>query len=58
MCDALPSITNGQVELDGRFVGATATYTCINGYILQGDSQRTCQNSGQWSGSEPSCISE
>ncbi len=58
MCDVLPDINNGGVELNGRFVGATATYSCINGYILEGESQRTCQVNGQWSDSEPFCRSK
>ncbi len=58
MCESLPDITNGGVELTGTFVGATATYTCITGYILVGNSQRTCQDNGDWSDSEPSCRSK
>ena len=58
MCTNLPDIPNGSVELSGTGVGATATYTCITGYILEGNSQRTCQNSGQWSDQEPSCRSK
>lgn len=33
-----------------------ATYSCNNGYILEGENTRTCQDSGLWSGSEPSCC--
>ena len=31
------------------------TYTCDVGYTLQGSNSRTCQSSGQWSGSVPQC---
>ena len=37
--------------------GQTATYSCDTGYILVGDSNRTCQATGVWSGSEPICQS-
>ncbi len=58
MCEALPGIANGQVELSGTFVSATATYTCDSGYILEGGSRRRCQNNGKWTGTEPSCRSK
>ncbi len=58
MCDPLPDIANGRVVLSGTFIGATATYSCNDGYILVGNAQRTCSSSGQWSGKEPSCRSE
>ena len=58
MCDVLSDIPNGRVDLTGTFVGATATYSCVTGYILEGDRQRECQNNGQWTGSEPSCRSK
>ena len=33
----------------------TATYSCDTGYNLVGNSTRTCQAGGVWSGSEPTC---
>ncbi|XP_003391519.1 PREDICTED: sushi, nidogen and EGF-like domain-containing protein 1, partial [Amphimedon queenslandica] len=36
-------------------VNSTATYSCENGYNLVGVSVRTCQSSGNWSGSPPYC---
>jgi len=35
--------------------GQTATYSCDKGYNLFGDSIRTCQVTGVWSGSERTC---
>ena len=39
--------------------GATATYSCNEGYYLNGVSTRTCGDGtgtmGSWSGSAPSC---
>ena len=54
-CERLPDINNGQVDLSGRTLGSTATYTCNQGFVLVGSSTRICQSNGQWSGSEPSC---
>ena len=36
----------------------TITYTCDNCYRLQGQASLTCQPSGQWSTSTPTCISK
>ena len=54
-CERLQDIRNGQVDLSGRTVGSTATYSCNRGFVLVGSSTRICQSNGQWSGSEPSC---
>ena len=41
---------------------ATATYSCDEGFYLNGASTRTCGDGtgkiGSWSGSEPSCDRE
>ena len=39
-------------------VGAEATYACNMGYVLEGNSTRTCDDSGTWTGSVPECIRE
>ena len=58
-CGALTNPTNGQVSHLNRTVeGQTATYTCNTGYNLVGDSTRTCQATGVWSGSAPTCLME
>ena len=57
-CGTLTNPVNGQVSHTGRTTfGQTATYSCDTGYILVGDSNRTCQATGVWSGSEPICQS-
>ena len=55
-CDSLTNLANGQVNhTAGTTFGETATYNCNTGYNLVGDSTRTCQADGMWSGSEPTC---
>ena len=54
-CLQLPPIDNGAVELSGRTVGSSATYSCSEGFVLVGDETRVCQNTGLWSLTEPIC---
>ena len=54
-CGPLNPPTDGLVSITGTTVGSTATYTCNDGFGLQGQSTRTCQTNGQWSGSAPIC---
>ena len=55
-CGTLTNPTNGQVSnTAGTTFGQTATYSCNTGYNLVGDSTRTCQAIGNWSGSVPTC---
>ena len=55
-CSSLANPTNGQVShTGGTTLGQTATYSCNTGYNLVGDSTRTCQSTGVWSGSTPTC---
>ena len=53
-CGNLTNPENGEVDhAEGTTFGQTATYSCDG--ILVGDSTRTCQDTGTWSGSEPTC---
>ena len=55
-CGNLTDPANGQVDLtSGTTFGQTATYSCNTGYNLVGDSTHTCQATGNWSGSAPTC---
>lgn len=58
-CSSLKSPLNGRVKLSREPVyGTVAIYTCRAGFGLMGDSTRTCQADGSWSGSTPSCQSK
>ena len=37
-------------------VGDNCTVTCNEGYEVQGDGVRTCQNNGTWNGTEAMCM--
>ncbi|XP_078583892.1 P-selectin-like [Branchiostoma floridae x Branchiostoma japonicum] len=54
-CPALSNPTNGAVSYSSRNYGDVASYTCNTGYNMAGSSTRTCQSSGSWSYSAPSC---
>ena len=55
-CGTLTNPANGQVTLTaGTTFGQTATYSCNTGYYLVRGSTRTCQATGVWSGSAPTC---
>ena len=55
-CGSLSNLTNGQVShTAGTTFGQTANYTCDAGYSLVGGTTRTCQTTGTWSGSAPTC---
>ena len=55
-CGSLPDPANGRVDhTAGTSLGQTAQYSCNTGYNLVGDNTRTCQATGEWSGSGPTC---
>ena len=55
-CGNLTDPANGQVALTaGTTFGENATYSCDTGYNLVGDSTLSCQATGEWSGSAPTC---
>ena len=55
-CTALENPNNGVVTTTGQRPGDLASYSCNEGYIIQGDDTRVCQNSGEWSGDAPTCT--
>ena len=55
-CGPLTDPDNGSVtHTAGTTFRQIATYSCNTGYSLVGDSTRTCQSSGFWSGNAPIC---
>ena len=59
VCGTLTNPVNGQVShTAGTTFGQTATYSCGTCFNLVGDNTRTCQATGMWSGSAPTCQSK
>ena len=57
-CGVLTNPVNGSVDYTaGTTFRQTANYSCSTGYRLVGDSTQTCQATGNWSGSAPTCQS-
>lgn len=57
-CPTVPQLHNGYftefTSSDGKI--KHVKFHCNNTYILSGDSKRTCQTNGTWSGSQPLCV--
>ena len=51
-CGELGPPTNGRLRLTNF---TTVTYTCNQGYTLQGGNRSTCVSHGEWSGRAPTC---
>ena len=56
VCPSL-SLTNGMISYSDPTLGedSVATHNCDTSYTLKGDSTRTCDSDGTWSGSAPTC---
>ena len=54
-CGALTNPQNGQITLTTTTFLSTANYSCNSGYILSGNKTRTCEASGTWSDTAPTC---
>ena len=57
-CDDLIAPANGDVNQPGNSVGTVASYACNDGFQLIGDKTRTCEEDGEWSGTDPTCKCE
>ena len=56
-CEHPGFLANGQVDVrKGTAVGESVYYRCDVGFILKGDSIRTCQKDYTWSGTAPVCT--
>ncbi|XP_035694916.1 sushi, von Willebrand factor type A, EGF and pentraxin domain-containing protein 1-like [Branchiostoma floridae] len=56
-CSWLEAPSLGSIDgNNGRDVGCTVSFSCNPGYLLQGSTSRTCQETQQWTGSQPVCI--
>ena len=51
-------IQNGHVSYNTTSYNSSAHYTCTVGYNMVGCRERTCTDSGRWSGSPPECAGQ
>ena len=54
-CDDLDDPGHGAVSYTATVYDSVASYSCDVGYSLNGDDERMCLESGEWSGTAPSC---
>ena len=54
-CGEASIVQNGFRSGDDFTFGATVHYKCNPGFLLTGSMNRTCLNSGKWSGNFPTC---
>ncbi|XP_053267451.1 sushi domain-containing protein 2 [Pleuronectes platessa] len=55
-CGWLSPPDNGHKEGTTYLQGAKVVLSCNDGYTLKGSAERVCQEGGQWSGKETSCV--
>ena len=55
-CGSLANPPNGEVKMSGTTFNSTITFSCNDGYHLVGETTRTCQANGSWSGNESTCT--
>ena len=55
-----PSSDNSHLSVSfmSTLFTAVLTYYCDEGYSLRGLETRTCEATGEWTGEEPTCLSE
>eukprot|EP00111_Clytia_hemisphaerica_P015651 TCONS_00046199-protein len=57
-CPSLPTTGGVSIKMTGGLnYQAIATYSCPANKCLNGNKVRRCQANGQWSGTQPSCLS-
>ena len=54
-CGTLTNPQNGQVTFTTTTFLSTANYSCNSGYTLSGNETHTCEATGTWSDTAPTC---
>ncbi|XP_010731273.3 sushi domain-containing protein 2 isoform X2 [Larimichthys crocea] len=57
-CGWLSTPMNGKKNGTHYLEGNTVSFTCNEGYILYGSTERTCLDDGTWTGEQPYCITD
>ena len=50
------SLSNGQLSNQDFSFSSIVSFTCDNGYVLNGNERLICEGSGNWNGSVPICA--
>lgn len=58
VCPTVTRPANGAVSVNSLFVNGIARYSCGSGYEVVGTPSCTCQSTGVWSCSPPTCEGE
>ena len=53
ICKTPPKIDYGEITRVGNI---RVQYSCQNGYVLQGNAERKCNEEKRWTGQEPYCL--
>ncbi|XP_052786123.1 sushi, von Willebrand factor type A, EGF and pentraxin domain-containing protein 1-like [Mya arenaria] len=56
LCETPSTPVKGDVFFSSLEINATASFTCQDGYVLNGAMNRTCLDNLQWSFIEPTCV--
>ena len=54
-CEAISVPPNGRMTCSGLVTNETCSFTCNDGYELQGSETRTCLNYPEWDGQQTFC---
>lgn len=54
-CGSLNDPVNGSVVGPTSTFPSMVTYSCDEGFELEGEASRMCQANGKWTGSDPMC---
>ena len=57
-CSDLEELPNGHITGNGTSYQSTALYECNEGYLLIGTALVSCQATGQWTSTIPTCASK
>ncbi|XP_020492257.2 sushi domain-containing protein 2 [Labrus bergylta] len=57
-CGWLPTPRNGKKNGTHYLEGNTLSFTCREGHILYGSSERTCLHDGVWTGEQTYCVTD
>ena len=54
-CEEVSAPSSGSLVISSNGTVSVVTYNCDEGYVLVGESTRSCTSSGQWTSDTPEC---